>query len=434
MEIDAPDKYGSTRIKTHTLKFDTEKDRDLFVKHIEAKKNALKLEILKTEVQQKQQQREQKQQQERVQQRQQKKYDTIEIVVPVKNTDGSIGSEKVSIPVIECHQYGLSRNFSSNVDLCGVYRNYFVRGSNKLSLQGRFNDLLTHGGNTNIEECSNHCFDIKNCTIVKYVRQTNTNSERVEGYNFGLTIIDTTKESGNPFLFLFKDRDDRDFLLFKLTDIKIKLTPSMPYDDRKKTTDLFLRCRILMSDVICAFTPSQIIWGTDLEKLYSRLKLSESGLDNETGRFITFSDIADRKSLSNLKYEITLKNGDTTTFTFNDEKTNEKFQVKLRRNLGLVQNYQKSIAQITASESVTSDLDSFTPVKRPKSFFDILGFGGGTTLTKTKHKSNHKAKAKTQSKPKHKNKPKPKHRTKAKTIKKNKRAHHKFDKKYTRKH
>jgi len=58
---------------------------------------------------------------------------------------------------------------------------------------------------------------------------------------------------------------------------------------------------------------------------------------------------------------------------------------------------------------------------------------GGTTLTKTKHKSNHKSKAKTQSKPKHKNKSKPKHRTKAKTIKKNKRAHHKFDKKYTRK-
>jgi hypothetical protein len=64
---------------------------------------------------------------------------------------------------------------------------------------------------------------------------------------------------------------------------------------------------------------------------------------------------------------------------------------------------------------------------------------GGTTLTKTKHKSNHKAKAKTQSKPKHKNKSKPKskpkHRTKSKskTIKKNKRAHHKFDKKYTRK-
>ena len=67
----------------------------------------------------------------------------------------------------------------------------------------------------------------------------------------------------------------------------------------------------------------------------------------------------------------------------------------------------------------------------------LVGLGGGTTSTKnrTKHKSNHKAKAKTQfkSKPKHKNKPKPKHRTKAKTIKKNKRAHHKFDKKYTRK-
>ena len=67
-------------------------------------------------------------------------------------------------------------------------------------------------------------------------------------------------------------------------------------------------------------------------------------------------------------------------------------------------------------------------------------FTGGSTSTKnkTKHSTNHKAKAKTQSKPKHKNKskpkPKPKHRTKAKTIKKNKRAHHKFDKKYTRKH
>ena len=70
-------------------------------------------------------------------------------------------------------------------------------------------------------------------------------------------------------------------------------------------------------------------------------------------------------------------------------------------------------------------------------FKSMIGLGGGTTLTNTKHKSNHKSKAKTQSKPKHKNKskpkPKPKHRTKAKTIKKNKRAHHKFDKKYTRK-
>jgi len=70
-----------------------------------------------------------------------------------------------------------------------------------------------------------------------------------------------------------------------------------------------------------------------------------------------------------------------------------------------------------------------------KSLWQLITGTGGTTLTKTKHKSNHKAKAKTQSKPKHKNKskPKPKHRVKPKTIKKNKRAHHKFDKKYTRK-
>jgi hypothetical protein len=62
-------------------------------------------------------------------------------------------------------------------------------------------------------------------------------------------------------------------------------------------------------------------------------------------------------------------------------------------------------------------------------------FTGGTTSTKnrTKHKSNHKSKAKTQSKPKHKNKSKSKPKHRAKTIKKNKRAHHKFDKKYTRK-
>jgi hypothetical protein len=69
---------------------------------------------------------------------------------------------------------------------------------------------------------------------------------------------------------------------------------------------------------------------------------------------------------------------------------------------------------------------------------DLLSVtAGGSTSNKnrTKHKSNQKAKAKTQSKskPKHKNNSKPKHRTKAKTIKKNKRAHHKFDKKYTRK-
>jgi len=68
-------------------------------------------------------------------------------------------------------------------------------------------------------------------------------------------------------------------------------------------------------------------------------------------------------------------------------------------------------------------------------FKSMMGLSGGTTLTKTKHKSNHKSNAKTQSKPKHKNKSKtkPKHRVKPKTIKKNKRAHHKFDKKYTRK-
>jgi hypothetical protein len=81
----------------------------------------------------------------------------------------------------------------------------------------------------------------------------------------------------------------------------------------------------------------------------------------------------------------------------------------------------------------TSLFGKFTNVLKSVNPFST----GGTTSTKTKHKSNHKSKAKTQSKPKHKNKskpkPKPKHRTKAKTIKKNKRAHHKFDKKYTRK-
>ena len=86
-----------------------------------------------------------------------------------------MGSKKVLIQVIECHQYGLSRNFSSNVDLCGVYGNYFVRGSNESSLQKRFNGLLKQSGYTNIGECSNHCFDINNCTIDKYLRPINTN-------------------------------------------------------------------------------------------------------------------------------------------------------------------------------------------------------------------------------------------------------------------
>lgn len=201
-----------------------------------------------------------------------------------------------------------------------------------------------------------------------------------------------------------------------------------------------------MRDVICAFTPSQIIWGTDNEKLMERLKQSESGLANETGRFITFSDINYTKALSYVEFKIVLKNEDTTTFTFNDKQNNETFQVKLRHNLGLVQNSQKSIAQKTASEEVKSGLKSFKHVEKPTSMFGNLAattrsiFTGGSTSNKnrTKHKSNHKSKAKTQSKPKHKNKskpkPKPKHWTKAKTIKKNKRAHHKFDKKYTRKH
>ena len=161
--------------------------------------------------------------------KEEKTYDTIQIVVPVKISDGSIGSEEVSIPVIECHQYGLLRNFSSNVDLCGVYRNYFVRGSNKFSLQGRFNDLLTQDGDTNIEECSKHCFNIENCTINIYVPDEKFQQDPVsKTYNFGLTITDTTKKSGNPFLFLFKELDDRDRLLFKLTDIKSRLTPNMP--------------------------------------------------------------------------------------------------------------------------------------------------------------------------------------------------------------
>lgn len=442
MEFNAPVTYSSSDTKIHTFKFKTEKDRDLFVKHIEAKKNALKLEILKTEIQEKQQQRQRQQQQER-EQEQQKKYDTIQIVVPENNFDGSMGSKKVLIPVIECHQYGLSRNFSSNDDLCGVYGNYFVRGSDKSSLQKRFNELLKQSGGTNIVACRNHCFDINNCTIDKYLRPINTNLEQVEGYNFGLTITDTTKKIGNPFLFLFKEHDDRDRLLFKLTDIKTKLTPNMPYDDRKKTTDLFLRCIISTHNVICAFTPYQIIWGSTLEELYDRLELSKSGLVNESGIFITFSDVSETKALSELEFQVILKNGDITTFTFKDKKINEKFQVKLRRNLGLVENSQKSIAQKTALKEFNSDLNLFEHAKKTTSLFDNLAdttksvFAGGSTSNKnrTKHKSNQKAKAKTQSKPIHKNKsktkPKPKHR--AKTIKKNKRAHHKFDKKYTRK-
>jgi hypothetical protein len=96
--------------------------------------------------------------------------------------------------------------------------------------------------------------------------------------------------------------------------------------------------------------------------------------------------------------------------------------------LDLINNFREKRSKYLKEKKSTSLFGKFK---------SLVGFGGGTTLTKTKHKSNHKAKAKTQSKPKHKNKskpkPKPKHRTKAKTIKKNKRAHHKFDKKYTRK-
>ena len=455
MEFNAPVTYSSSDTKLHTFKFKTEKNRDLFVKHIEAKKNALKLEILKKEVQEKQQKHEQEQQQQQEQQErrqeQQKKYDTIQIVVPVRNEYGSIVNTKVEIPVTECHQYGLTRAFSSNDDFCGVYDKYFVRGRSKSSLQDRFNELLKQNGDTNIDECNNHCFNIKNCSINIYVPPISSKQEQIfQTYGFGLTITDTTKKSGNPFLFLFKDRHERDRLLFKLTDIKTELTPNMPYDDRKKTTDLFLRCIILTHNVICAFTPYQIIWGSTLEKLYSRLEQSKSGLVNESGIFITFSDVSETKALSELNFQVILKNGDKTTFTFKDKKINEKFQVKLRRNLVLVENSQKSIAQKTASEEFESDLNPYESVKNPSLLDNVanfLGIRGGSISTKnktkhstkTKHKSNHKSKhkAKTQSKPKHKNKSKlnakskPKHR--AKTIKKNKRAHHKFDKKYTRK-
>ena len=88
---------------------------------------------------------------------------------------------------------------------------------------------------------------------------------------------------------------------------------------------------------------------------------------------------------------------------------------------------RKVINQQIEEETYEPPISLFGKFKR------FVGFGGGTTSTK--HKSNHKAKTQSKSKPKHKNKSnsKPKHRTKAKTIKKNKRAHHKFDKKYTRK-
>ncbi len=458
MQFYAPVTYRSSEKKIYTFRFKTEKDRDLFVKHIEAKKNALKLEILKKEVQEKQQRRQQEQLQQQQQQQQEQEQqqeqqpvpDMIEILVPIKNEYGNIVDTKVEIPVTECHQYGLSRAFSTNDDFCGVYDKYFVRGRSKSSLQDRFNELLKQSGNTNIDECSNHCFNIENCSISLYVPQITSKQEQIfQTYGFGLIITDNTKKSGNPFLFLFKERYERDRLLLKLTDIKTRLTPNMPYDDRKKTTDLFLRCKISFYNVICAFTPSQIIWGTTLEILYDRLKQSESGLVNKSGRFITFSDVSETKALSELKFEVILKSGEKTTFTFNDKKSNQIFQVKFRRNLGLVQNSQKSIAKETATQSFQYDLESFKPVEKPKSLLDklssafssVVTTAGGSTKNKTKHstkhKSNHKAKAKTQSKPKHKNNSKLKHRTKAKTksktIKKNKRAHHKFDKKYTRK-
>ena len=457
MQFYAPITYGSSEKKIYTFRFNTEKDRDLFVKHIEAKKNALKLEILKKEVQEKKQRRQQEQlqqqeqeQQQQQQEQQQKISDMIQIVVPVRNEYGSIVNTKVEIPVTECHQYGLSRAFSSNDDFCGVYDKYFVRGRSKSSLQDRFNELLKQNGDTNIDECSNHCFNIKNCSINIYVPPISSKQEQIfQTYGFGLTITDTTKKSGNPFLFLFKDRHERDRLLFKLTDIKTELTPNMPYDDRKKTTDLFLRCKISFYNVICAFTPSQIIWGTTLEILYDRLKQSESGLVNKSGRFITFSDVSETKALSELKFEVILKSGEKTTFTFNDKKSNDIFQVKFRRNLGLVKNSEKNTAKETATQSFQSGLNLFKPEETQKSLLDTLSSAfssvvtragsvvtkaGGSTKNKTKHSTNHKSshKAKTHSK----SNSKPKHRTKAKskTIKKNKRAHHKFDIKYTRKH
>ena len=130
------------------------------------------------------------------------------------------------------------------------------------------------------------------------------------------------------------------------------------------------------------------------------------------------------------------------------EKYKKKYPIlyakaKLQYTLDMQQ--PKFVPSTPALQKIVKDRDDNAAANRTKSpsFWRRLFSGGSVStknktkyLSKTNHKSNHKSKhkAKTQSKPKHKNKSKLNAKPKPKTIKKNKRAHHKFDKKYTRKH
>ena len=470
VQFKAPQSYGSANMVLYCFAFKSKEDQNLFYKALVERKDSLQR---KTEPVTHQQ---------RVAEQQVLKDVNLELgdlpvqsfKIYVKDSKGIVSEKEVN--AINCFQFdpNISRSvFKSSIpDVCAISGDFFVRASpgifNKFgNLEDRLTALLSSDQKSiqsAPEECKNHCFDFTKCSALAPLTDS-TESQFKDGLTFmGPETIGSKTIVSHRFY--FASEKERDYALLLLKKI-IDRANLKPFDDTSADTgSQYIRCSVKLpslftfnkDNILCAFTQEFLCFEKDTSTLTDLVSSPEKKNKDNSIAFAGINKID--YDDDEFKVKIFTGKSDYYEFDLKDFNNYKLFEEKLRRNY--------SISQSKLSESASTKVSSAIPVPIPKSMSDIseantpvvspsnrnffstlaaasgIRVGGGENQntknktkhsTKTKHKSNHKAKAKTQSKPKHKNKSKtkPKHRVKPKTIKKNKRAHHKFDKKYTRK-
>lgn len=466
----APQSYGSENMVLYCFAFKDEKDQDLFYKALVERKELLQRKLESEIYQQK------------VAKQQALKDTTLQLGAPpvqsfkiyVKDAQG-IESEK-EVNAINCFQFDpkISRSVfkSSSPDVCAISGDFFVRASprfyNKFgNLKDRLTTLMSldkESKESAPKECKNHCFDFTKCSALAPLTD-NTESQFKDGLTFmGPETIGS--KTIVPYRFYFASENERDYAQMLLQEI-IYRANLKPFDDTKDTSSRYIRCSVSLpavllrtnNEIFCAFIPEFLCFEKDIPTL---TELVSSSVKKTKDNSIAFARI-DKIEYDgdDSKVKIFIDKSNYYEFDLKDYDNYKLFEKKLRRNYSISQSKLPSPTHASAKVSSAISMQNIrtddsrsaetTPFgspsdkiyyKRVADASTIRAQGGGNQnkknktkhSTKTNHKPNQKAKAKTQSKskPKHKNNSKPKHRTKAKTIKKNKRAHHKFDKKYTR--
>ena len=479
VQFKAPQSYGSENMVLYCFAFKDDNDQHLFYNALVKRKELLQRK-LESEIYQK-----------KVANQQALKDVELELgaqpvesfKIYVKDARGVESERKVD--AINCFQFdpNISRSVfkSSSPDVCAVYDNFFVRASPGVidrfgNLKDRLTTLLSSDEKSKKsvpEECKNHCFDFTKCkNLEKFIDNTETK------FNYGLSFQGPKTIGSQEVVqhrFYFGSEKERDYALLLLQEI-IDRANLKPFDDTNDTNSKYISCSVSLPAVLrrtknerfCAFIPEFLCFEQTPDSLVSLASDSSKKTTDNSIAFAGIKKIEYSTTSDDLKVKIFTGDGKNDYYEF-DLKTYDNyklFEKKLRQNYSISISQSKlprpthapvstkvsspiSMQNIRTDDSRSAETTPFgSPsdqiyYKRVADASTIRAQGGGNQNTKnktkhsTKHKSNHKAKTQSKSKPKHKNKSnsKPKHRTKAKskTIKKNKRAHHKFDKKYTRK-